>query len=486
MLFNSYYFIFLFLPLVFGGYYLFLHFKYPSLAKFYLVLCSLYFYSFFKLSYLPIILFSIVINYILAVGLQKNYKVYTRYFLLTLGVLLNVGILFYFKYTDFVFQNLNTLFSFQFPLLNVLLPLGISFYTFQQLSYLIDAFRTRNLHYNFLDYSLFVTFFPQLIAGPIVLPQEMLPQFAYTSKLNENPKTKINFQNINIGLLLFGIGLAKKCFIADSLGTIANVGFDTPTHLTCMEAWVTSLAFTLQLYFDFSGYCDMALGIAKFFNIDLPLNFNAPYKATNFQDFWRRWHITLGRFMMNYLYIPLGGNRKGETRTILNLFCVFVVSGLWHGAGWLFLLWGTFHGLGILIHRFWKQRTSPLLLRIKIHPFLAIFMTFFCVNILWIFFRAKTLERASDIIQSMFMVQSPIHWTGLFKYSVETYGGFNFNLYIIMLFIALGSVFIFPNANEISRKLTNFPLLMSLFTAICFVLGFICIGRDIPFLYFNF
>ncbi|MGL5964435.1 MAG: MBOAT family O-acyltransferase, partial [Fusobacteriaceae bacterium] len=201
-----------------------------------------------------------------------------------------------------------------------------------------------------MSYCLFVTFFPQLIAGPIVLPHEMLPQF------EDHNNKKINYENMNRGLYLFAIGLGKKVILADSISSFVNSGFNNIEILNIIEAWFISISYTLQLYFDFSGYCDMAMGIALMFNIVLPLNFNSPYKALNIQDFWKRWHMTLGRFLTNYLYIPLGGNRKGDKRTLLNLLLVFLVSGVWHGAGWNFILWGGLHGISILIHRVWKSK----------------------------------------------------------------------------------------------------------------------------------
>ncbi|WP_294665960.1 MBOAT family O-acyltransferase, partial [uncultured Fusobacterium sp.] len=248
-------------------------------------------------------------------------------------------------------------------------PLGISFFTFQQLSFIIDSYNEKSMKYDFLSYCLFVTFFPQLIAGPIVLPNEMLPQF-------EDKRNKlINYENMNRGLYMFSIGLAKKVIIADTIANFANVGFDKMETLNIVEAWMTSISYTLQLYFDFSGYCDMAMGIALMFNIVLPLNFNSPYKSANIQEFWKRWHMTLGRFMTNYLYIPLGGNRLGERKTLRNLFIVFMASGIWHGAGWNFITWGGLHGICILIHRVWKNSGR------KMNKLLGWFITINLVNI---------------------------------------------------------------------------------------------------------
>ena len=307
MLFNSYEFIFLFLPITLAVYFLLNKYNKNMLSKTWLVIASLYFYSYFNKSYLILILISIFVNYF--VGTELNVRandVIKRKVLLISGVIFNIGALGYFKYYDFFIENINILFKTNFNLLHIVLPLGISFFTFQQLSFVADSYYRKNLNYDFLSYCLFVTFFPQLIAGPIVLPTEMLPQFE-----NEENK-KVNWENMNRGLYIFAIGLAKKVIIADTIAHFANAGFDMMESLNFAEAWLTSVSYTLQLYFDFSGYCDMAMGIGLMFNIVLPINFNSPYKSTNIQEFWRKWHITLGRFMTNYLYIPMGGNRKGE------------------------------------------------------------------------------------------------------------------------------------------------------------------------------
>ncbi|MDE6492324.1 MAG: MBOAT family protein, partial [Lactobacillus sp.] len=314
-----------------------------------------------------------------------------RNLLLILGILFNVGLLGYFKYTDFFIENFNAIFGSSFLLRNILLPLGISFFTFQQLAFVIDAYKKKGRLPKFLDYCNFVTFFPQLIAGPIVLPEEMLPQFE--DEANRKPK----YKNLFDGLFIFSVGLAKKVLIADSIAVFANAGFGLDVeHYTMAEAWLISLSYTFQLYFDFSGYCDMAIGIGRMFNIHLPLNFNAPYRATSFQDFWRRWHMTLNRFLTQYLYIPLGGSRKGNTRAYINILLVFFVSGFWHGAGWTFILWGLLHGIGVAIHRLW-HRTGHSMPR-----FAGMFITFFFVNILWVFFRADSIHKAWVIIRSMF------------------------------------------------------------------------------------
>jgi len=259
--------------------------------------------------------------------------VFIRSFFLTFGVISNLALLGYFKYTDFFLENFNLAFDGSVPLLHLALPLAISFFTFQQIAYLVDSYRCETAEYAFLNYALFVTFFPQLIAGPIVHHAEMMPQFASKWNLVKN------YKNIATGLFIFSIGLFKKVVIADTFAQWATAGFDQAEYLNLIEAWATSLSYTFQLYFDFSGYTDMAIGAALLFNIKLPINFNSPYKALDIQDFWRRWHITLSRFLRDYIYIPLGGNVKGPFRIYNIILATFILGGIWHGAGWTFVFW---------------------------------------------------------------------------------------------------------------------------------------------------
>ena len=478
MLFNSYIF-FLFFFVVFLGYRLLVRFNWIQQSRIWLILASLYFYSYFKLSYLPILIFSILANYAICRQIQEKTDLTAKKCLTAIGCLLNIGILVYFKYTGFLFMNLNLLFNTNWHMETFVLPLGISFYTFQQLSFLIDCCRGDRTRYTLTDYALFVTFFPQLIAGPIVLPGEMLPQFQDPERL------KLNWENLNSGLYLFACGLAKKCFLADSLAMIANVGFDTATPLTVSEGWLVSFAFTMQLYFDFSGYCDMAMGIGKFFNIDLPVNFNSPYRAGDFQDFWRRWHITLGRFMMNYLYLPLGGNRRGQFRTLVNLLIVFLVSGLWHGAGWLFLIWGGLHGAGILVHRVWRQIMDKYCRHWKIPYIPAMIMTFFFVNIFWLFFRSKSLTCAWNVFSSMFALSGPFDLSDEFKKALRLFD-FSRDMLLGILGCSIAIAFLLPNTVVCGQWLKKHPVIRAVLTVVFFLAGFFCISRMSPFLYFNF
>ena len=390
----------------------------------------------------------------------------------------------YFKYTDFLIEIFNLAFNSNAELLNLALPLAISFFTFQQIAYLVDSYRQETKEYDFLNYALFVTFFPQLIAGPIVHHKEMMPQFAKTRN-----KVK-NYRNIAIGLFIFSIGLFKKVVIADTFAVWATQGFDVATTLNLFEAWATSLSYTFQLYFDFSGYTDMAIGLALLFNIRLPVNFNSPYKATNIQDFWRRWHITLSRFLRDYVYIPLGGNRKGGFRTYSNLMATFVLGGLWHGAAWTFVFWGFLHGLALIIQRMWSK------LGIKLWTWVAWLITFNFVNITWVFFRAKEWDDAVKVLGSMFSLNNIVLPDKLeINLSFLSSHGINFgawaedisgnNWTAIWLIVGFTLVLIFNNSIQ---RINNFQLnykTVSL-AAIGFTYGIISLNKVSEFLYFNF
>lgn len=470
MLFNSFEFIFVFLPIVLLAYFSLNRLNLHQWAKGVLVLASLYFYAFFNTSYLPIIVSSILVNYGVAVGMRKWDGV-TKKVLFGIGLLFNLGMLGYFKYTDFMIENVNALFNTSYTLKNILLPLGISFFTFQQLAFVVDTYKNKGRLPKFLDYCNFVTFFPQLIAGPIVLPEEMLPQFE--DKANRNPRAK----NLFDGIFIFSVGLAKKVIIADSIAVFANAGYnlDLP-HYTMAEAWLISLSYTFQLYFDFSGYCDMAIGIGKMFNINLPLNFNAPYRATNFQDFWRRWHITLNRFLTQYVYIPLGGSRRKEVRVYFNIGIVFLISGIWHGAGWTFVVWGICHGIGVMIHRIWKKKGYSM------PSWLGMFITFFFINILWVLFRADNIHEAWVIISSMFdnhqLYLSPAYTSHLPSILPNTVN-------MMILFFAMLAGVIGPTAYQLCNDYGWYRAKQAV-TVICFVGGVLFISRVVTFLYFNF
>jgi len=381
--------------------------KHYRAAMAWLVAASLFFYGWWNPIYLGLILCSILVNYGVGIVLghqriQNTHQPLRLKIVLALGVSFNLGLLGYFKYANFFIQTINNLTGNTYHLETIILPLAISFFTFQQIAYLVDAYKGETHEYNFLHYCLFVTFFPQLIAGPIVHHQEMLPQFA------KKTLYKLNYQHLAVGLTIFFIGLFKKVVLADGIAIYATPVFEAAEQgiiLSFFEAWRGVLAYTFQLYFDFSGYSDMAIGIARMFGIRLPLNFHSPYKAVNIIEFWRRWHITLSRFLRDYLYISLGGNRKGKIRRYINLMITMILGGLWHGAGWTFVIWGTLHGVYLVINHAWHAIRR--LLGQDIHSStwwgrgLSQLITFIAVMIAWVFFRAETFNGATALLQGM-------------------------------------------------------------------------------------
>jgi alginate O-acetyltransferase complex protein AlgI len=385
MLFSSPEFIFAFLPVSLLLYFLLANRFNYFYAKSWLLVASLFFYAYWNPANVFIIIISCVANY--AVGKRLLQTKNSR--LLFVSIALNLLVLGYYKYTDFFIANLNLVAAENFPLLHIILPIGISFFTFQQIAFLVDSYQGKVPDFSFSDYCLFVAFFPQLIAGPIVHHAEMMPQFA-------NPANRLfNWQNFTKGLFIFNMGLAKKLVIADSLSLIVVNGYQNAAVLGLKESWITSVFYSMQLYYDFSGYSDMAIGLGLLFNIQLPFNFNSPYKATSIQDFWRRWHITLSRFLRDYIYIPLGGNRGKELRTGSNLFATFLIGGFWHGAGWTFIVWGALHGFALNLHRVFSKTA------IKMPNWVAILLTLLFVNITWVFFRASSWDVAMHMLGAM-------------------------------------------------------------------------------------
>lgn len=390
MLFNSYIFILCFLPFTMIGYYGLNHWEKETQAKWFLITASLLFYGYFDVRYLPVILVSICFNY----GFSKilsdaKYEKYKKMVLAT-GIAANVGLLFYIKYWNFFLENVNNVFGSSLKLKQMLLPLGISFFTFQQIAYLVDSYRGETVKYSFTDYTLFVTFFPKLSMGPIVLHHQLMPEF-------EKKESKIlNQSRLSLGIWWFTVGLAKKVLLADTLGKGVDWAYANVEVLGGLDVLVVSILYTLQLYFDFSGYCDMACGIGEMFQISLPKNFNSPYKALSITDFWNRWHMTLSGFLQKYIYFPLGGSRKGMVRSIVNIWIVFLVSGIWHGSAWTFIIWGLLHGTARVLHKIFQKTWDRLPKKIRW------FGTFVFLNITWIFFRAESLTQAVSMLKKIF------------------------------------------------------------------------------------
>ena len=387
MVFSSYVFILVFLPVVLLVYYLLSHLKNGIYQRLFLIFASLVFYAYYNVKYLLLIIASIVVNYLVAGQIQRLAGKLSKLFL-AIGVLFNVALIGYFKYCDFFLENINLITGSSFPLRHILLPLGISFFTFQQLSFLVSVYRREEKVERLRDYCLFVTFFPQLVAGPIVLYSEMIPQF------KDESRRYFHADSFAAGIYEFSIGLFKKAVIADTLAFFADNGFGL-SGIGLAAGWMTSLSYTLQIYFDFSGYSDMAVGLGKLFNIEIPFNFRSPYLSESITEFWRRWHITLGRALSTYIYKPLGGNRKGLPRTCLNLFLTFLISGLWHGAAWTFVLWGVCHGVLVIMERV----SGP---KLKIIPRqIRIIITFLIINAFWVLFRADGFAQALEVYKGM-------------------------------------------------------------------------------------
>lgn len=425
MLFNSYEFIFLFLPVTFVVFFLLGRYDKKRTATLWLVLASFFFYGWWDVRYVPLLFLSICFNY--CVGWQLENKNGNKPWLI-FGITVNVLLLGYFKYTDFFITTINTLSGMDsLPLQHIILPLGISFFTFTQTAYLVDAYRGEAKNESFLTYLEFVTIFPHLIAGPIINHKEMVPQFI------ANKTFQLNYGNIAQGLTIFALGLFKKVIIADKLAIWANDAFSRIDTLTCVEAWWGAIAYSFQLYFDFSGYSEMAIGLGLMFNLKFPVNFNSPYKSCSIIDFWRRWHMTLGLWVKNYLYIPLGGNRRGECRKMFNLFLSMLIIGLWHGAGWTFVMWGGTHGLLLMINHQWCR------LNYSFPKILNWAITFVCVVFLWVFFRAESFYSAWMFSMAMLDLSGiEITWVGIRKF--------------IILVLAACAMRVLPNTLQLMEK----------------------------------
>ena len=417
MLFNSYEFIYFFLPVTLLVFFALSGSGWRRAAAGWLALASLFFYGYWSPSYVVLLMGSILFNF--AAGqwidrLRQAGRGDRARLALIAAISTNLMALAYYKYANFFIDSLNAVAGTQLALAEIVLPIGISFFTFTQIAYLVDTYIGKVRERGFIPYTLFVTFYPHLIAGPVLHHAEMMPQFARDSTYS------FRLHNFLIGCGYFGIGLFKKVVLADGIQPFVGPVFeaDPGYQLSMLEAWGGVLAYTLQLYFDFSGYSDMAIGLAKMLNVDLPFNFDSPYKARNISEFWRRWHMTLSRFLRDYLYIPLGGNRLGSLRRYTNLLTTMLLGGLWHGAGWTFVIWGALHGLFLVVHQLWQatlERWVPS--RVPRWPVLgralSVLLTFLCVVVAWVFFRATSLESALRILEGMVGLNGlllPLEW----------------------------------------------------------------------------
>lgn len=506
MLFNSYSFLMFFLPITVCGFFILGRFQKGQLAIAWLVLASLFFYGFWNPTYLFLITGSMVFNYWAGKRILSVENPSRPFLAISIGA--NLAALGYFKYANFFVDNLNLLAGSDWHLGHIVLPLAISFFTFQQIAYLVDTYRREAEEYSFLHYALFVTFFPQLIAGPIVHHGEMLPQF------REKKLFQPNAQNICIGITLIAIGLFKKVVIADNMGEFASRIFNAAERgqdIWFGEAWGGALAYTFQLYFDFSGYVDMAMGSARIIGIKLPINFHSPYKSLNIIDFWRRWHKTLSRFLRDYLYIAMGGNRKGETRRYVNLMATMLLGGLWHGASWTFVFWGFLHGIYLVVNHSWHalRKMSGLDNEFGHAGRIASWVTtFLAVVIAWVFFRAESFLGAKVMLTAMSgynlldMPAALASYLSFFEPALSRFGTefnmdliirlkewVNFSFYLIISFLV--SLWL-PSSNELfepvegQRLRWTLSMPWALLTCFLFACGILNLTQVSEFLYFNF
>lgn len=481
MLFNSYGFVFAFFPLTLVGYYickkLGAFFKggiyKVNFENGFLLIASLVFYGWIHPEYLPVLVCCMIAGYGFCglIGRTKRKKP-----VLAVGLVFHLSILICFKYLgsgDFV-------------------PLGVSFFTFTQIAFLIECYRGSLKRSGALSYGLYVSFFPKMIQGPIALPDEMLPQF-------EKVKKQVDWEGIYRNLYLFVLGLFKKVLIADTMGKAADFGYANLAALNSGDGIIVMLSYTLQLYFDFSGYCDMAMGIAGLLGIELPLNFASPYKASDIIEFWKGWHITLTRFFTKYLYIPLGGNRKGKGRTYLNCLLVFLVSGIWHGAGWQFIVWGMMHGVLYVLTRAWRDRRRGKAGTCKVMKHMAgVLFTFLYVNIAWIFFRAPSVKEAAALMKTIFSFNfGKVNWDLAACFNLDEFwyvikvlrlDGWQYAHYILMVLILaalLFLVFFGKSAVDCTKKLKP-GVIQTIFAAVLFAWSVLSFSGVSSFLYVNF
>jgi len=491
MLFNSYVFILVFLPIVLAGYFLLHQYTSAKWAHRFLLAASLGFMSFWNIYFALVLIGSVVFNYgfgsALAALSANGKNESRRKALFGAAIAANIVYLGFFKYYNFFLDNINSLFSTHIGALHILLPLGISFYTFMQMIWLTDIYRHGKYRYGFFQYCLYVTFFPYVVSGPIAYHSEVIPQISSESA------GRFNIDNVCRGLFLFSIGLFKKTAIADTLAMVVNYGYDMSSTLTFTEAWLTSMSFGMQIYFDFSGYTDMAIGVALMFNIRLPINFHSPLKAVNIMDFWARWHLTLTRFLRDYLYIPLGGSRKGAIRTNINIMLTFLICGFWHGASWLFMFWGFIHGAVSIFYRYWRQ------LGIRMPKALAWFLFFNFFHISAIFFRARTWDDAMKVFKGVLgmngiYVSEKLAGNPFFQkltvFGVR-FGQWRENLppidsYLLFLCVALIPVILLTkNSNEMEQKFSP-SWKTALATGFMMAVGLLLLNQASTFLYFNF
>ncbi|NDV79333.1 MBOAT family protein [Dysgonomonas sp. 511] len=483
MVFSTYSFVLIFLPIVLIVYFGMARFVPRRVQQVFLILASLVFYGalffngFGNLSYIWLILSSVIVNYSISLGVQNAKNGTGRKILFTAGVVFNVCLIGYYKYFNFFIENINLVFGTEYLIKYIALPLGISFFTFQQIAYLIGVWKRQERVPQFFDYTLFIVFFPQLVAGPIVFLNDVIDQY------RDEKNRFFNVANFSPGIFLFAIGLFKKAVIADTFSDFVLNGYFQVENLAFGQAWMTSLFYTFQIYFDFSGYSDMAIGLARMMNIDLPVNFYSPYKSKSITEFWQRWHITLGRSLAVLIYFPLGGNRKGKVRTCINLLMVFLVSGIWHGAAWAFVIWGLAHGVVRVFEKIFERQI------VKVPSLIRIFFTFMFVNAAWVLFRLQDTERALVVLKKMFVPDSfSFENIGILAYNANiTYPDILATIYICVA-MALAFVMVFVFRKNSIDLYNNFQpkVKWAIVAALLLAISLVHFSRVGAFIYFNF
>ncbi len=508
MLFNSVEFLIIFLPLVVSFFYIIVYLKAYSVLSFYLIVCSLFFYGWWNPKYIILIITSIGVNYLIYKIMNKSVH-YSKFYLFC-GIIFNLLLLGFFKYIMFITDIIEDLTNYKFHIFEIILPLGISFFTFQQIAFLVDMYSKKKKCVKLEKYSLFVLFFPQLIAGPIVNFFDVSKQFNLLGK-----KQSEIWRNLSYGFIFILIGLIKKIYIVEKLSYWSDKSFylnSLDGNLTFLDSWTGLISFSLQIYFDFSAYSDIAIGLGMLFGIHLPFNFNSPYKSTSIIDFWRNWHITLSNFLKNYLYIPLGGNRASNLNKYKNIFIVMLIGGLWHGANWNFILWGGLHGIYLIINHIWRSLKQKENKKNNLTIFLQRIWVFILVSLAWVFFRTETFHDAINFYKSIFCFNGiilPQHYHGyIYDYDVildffnikfgtiYAYEGFTQLIWLLLFFIFIISS---PSLKEIiiEKKFNNFTIFKYFFThslfsgivaGLLFLLSIIklIIGNQGEFIYFQF
>ena len=482
MQFNSFVFILLLLPLSVIAY--FLGNKINSLVgKIVLIVASIIFYVNMDISMFTIIGISLVVNYVFTVLIRKFNK-WSKLFL-CLPIAVNIGLLLYFKYLNFAITNINLFLGKELPLKELIMPIGISFFTFQQIAYVVASYKNELKNNSVIDYLAYILYFPKILMGPLTDPVEFLDQF------NDDNLKKINWENIAYGIKIFSLGLFKKVMIADIFANAVTWGYTNIDTATALDWLLVSLFYTFEIYFDFSGYSDMAVGASMMLNISLPINFDSPYKALSIRDFWKRWHISLTKFFTKYIYIPLGGSRKGRLLTYINTMIVFLISGIWHGANWTFILWGVLHGVFMVFDRVFEKVEE------KVFEPVRWFLTFNVVNILWLLFRSDSIQQWKIILEKIIFMQNTAISDGLINTFAIQETGFIKNILhldifvnnirgfwmLVYILLAFGICLIPENNYKNLKKLSFVNMLLA---AIVFVWGFICLSGESVFVYFNF